>query len=62
MSRTTTTDAAGAFTFNDLLAPNASGYTLTETQPTAYANGQVNVGSAGGTASQACRTESPALR
>ncbi len=45
VNRTTTTDATGAFTFTDLLAPNGTGYTLTETQPTAYANGQVNVGS-----------------
>lgn len=49
---TTTTDASGAFSFDDLLAPNASGYTLTETQPTAYANGQVTAGTAGGTVNQ----------
>ncbi|MET0281805.1 MAG: SdrD B-like domain-containing protein, partial [Steroidobacteraceae bacterium] len=49
---TTTTDATGAFAFNDLLAPDASGYTLTQTQPTAYANGQVTAGSAAGTVNQ----------
>ncbi len=53
VNRTTTTDAAGAFTFTDLIAPDGTGYTLTETQPTAYANGQVSAGSANGTVSQA---------
>jgi large repetitive protein len=50
---TTLTNASGAFSFDDLLAPNASGYTLTQTQPTAYANGQITSGTAGGTVNQA---------
>jgi uncharacterized repeat protein (TIGR01451 family) len=49
---TTTTNASGAFSFDDLVAPNASGYTLTETQPTAYANGQITAGTAGGSSNQ----------
>jgi uncharacterized repeat protein (TIGR01451 family) len=52
VNRTTTTDAAGVFAFADLIAPNASGYTLTETQPTAYSNGQITAGGAGGTVNQ----------
>lgn len=52
VSLTTTTDASGAFSFDDLLAPNGAGYTLTETQPTAYANGQITAGTAGGTPNQ----------
>ena len=46
-------DASGNFAFNDLVAPNATGYILTETQPTAYANGQITAGTAGGTVTQA---------
>jgi len=46
---TTTTDSTGAFSFTDLIAPSASGYTLTQTQPAAYSNGQITAGGAGGT-------------
>nr|WP_298719688.1 SdrD B-like domain-containing protein [uncultured Steroidobacter sp.] len=52
VSLTTTTNASGAFSFDDLVAPNASGYTLTQTQPSEYANGQITAGSAGGTTNQ----------
>ena len=52
VSLTTTTDASGNFTFDDILAPNATGYTLTETQPTAYANGAITAGTAGGSVTQ----------
>jgi uncharacterized repeat protein (TIGR01451 family) len=45
VDRTTTTDADGEFRFDDLLAGT---YTLTETQPTAYADGPDSAGSAGG--------------
>ncbi|MFL6601576.1 MAG: SdrD B-like domain-containing protein [Steroidobacteraceae bacterium] len=52
VSLTTITDASGNFSFDDILAPNATGYTLTETQPTAYANGAITAGTAGGTVTQ----------
>ncbi len=52
VNRTTTTDSSGNFSFNDLLAPNGGGYVVTETQPTAYSNGQVTAGTAGGTPNQ----------
>lgn len=48
----TTTDVSGNFAFDDVLAPNGSGYTLTETQPTAYQNGTITAGSAAGTVNQ----------
>ena len=41
----TTTDATGAFSFGDLLSGT---YTLTETQPAAYANGLNSAGTASG--------------
>jgi uncharacterized repeat protein (TIGR01451 family) len=53
VNRTAASDASGAFTFDDLLAPNGSGYTLTETQHIIFSNGQVTAGSAGGTANLA---------
>jgi uncharacterized repeat protein (TIGR01451 family) len=53
VNQSVTSDGSGNFAFNDLIAPNGSGYTLTETQPTAYANGQITAGTAGGTATQA---------
>ncbi|HEY0685361.1 MAG TPA: SdrD B-like domain-containing protein [Steroidobacter sp.] len=46
------TNATGAFSFDDLIAPNASGYTLTESQPAGYDNGQITSGSQGGSVSQ----------
>ncbi len=46
VSRVATTDASGAFAFADLLAGT---YTLTETQPAAYADGLDSAGTAGGT-------------
>lgn len=52
VNRSTTTDASGNFAFDDLLAPNGAGYTLTETQPTAYSNGTITAGTAGGTVNQ----------
>lgn len=45
VSLTTTTDANGDYKFADLLSGT---YTLTETQPAAYADGLDHVGSAGG--------------
>lgn len=50
VSRTVTTDASGAYLFNDLLPSNGGGYTLTETQPGAYADGAEHAGTLGGTA------------
>jgi large repetitive protein len=52
LNQSVPSDASGNFAFNDLVAPNASGYTLTETQPAAYANGQITAGTAGGTVTQ----------
>ena len=46
---TTTTDAAGNFSFNDLPASNGSGYTITETQPSNYLDGSETAGTLGGT-------------
>src|SRR5690606_1223452 len=46
----TRTDATGLFQFTDLLPANASGYTLTETQPTAYGDGLDRAGTVAGVA------------
>ena len=46
----TTTDAAGFYTFGNLLPSNGAGYTITETQPADYADGVDTIGSQGGTA------------
>ena len=57
VNRTTTTDATGAWRFDDLLAAGAGGYSVTEqaAQPVVAGkptlNGKTTVGSAGGTAS-----------
>jgi large repetitive protein len=48
---TTTTDASGHYEFTDLLPPNGSGYTITETQPTTFVDGKDTAGSVGGNAS-----------
>ena len=45
---TTITAADGSYSFADLPRPNASGYTITETQPSGYADGIDTVGSLGG--------------
>jgi uncharacterized repeat protein (TIGR01451 family) len=56
VNRTATTDANGAYRFDDLLAAGAGGYTVTEqaTQPTfegkTTINGRTTAGSTGGTA------------
>ena len=49
VSRTTVTDASGNYTFANLRPSNATGYTLTETQPGAFLDGKNTVGSSGGT-------------
>ena len=43
VSRTTTTGADGSYLFSGLVQSNASGYILTETQPTAFADGKDSV-------------------
>ena len=48
---TVTTGANGAYTFATLRPSNATGYTITETQPTDYADGQDTLGTPGGNAS-----------
>jgi len=53
VTRNLTTDSSGNFSFTDLVGPNASGYTVTETQPTAYQNGVVLAGTGAGTATAA---------
>ena len=50
VSLTTTTDSNGAYSFTGILASDANGYTVTETQPTAWADGKDAVGNAGGSA------------
>jgi SdrD B-like domain/Prealbumin-like fold domain/RTX calcium-binding nonapeptide repeat (4 copies) len=53
VSQTTTTDANGNYSFTGLRPSNASGYTLTETQPSNYLDGQETAGSSGGTVDNA---------
>jgi uncharacterized repeat protein (TIGR01451 family) len=53
VTRSAVTDASGAYAFTNLLPSNAAGYTLTEAQPDAYADGAEQVGSLGGTAGAA---------
>jgi len=48
VTRTVITDANGQYLFGGLLASNAAGYTVTETQPNAYADGLDRAGSLGG--------------
>ena len=50
---TATTDAAGAYRFDNLAPANASGYTLTQVQPAAYVNGPVAPPSTGAQAPSA---------
>lgn len=50
------TNASGDFIFTNLLAPNASRYTLTQIQPTAYVTGLITAGTAGGTPNQSGNT------
>ncbi len=47
---TVTTDSNGVYLFTSLPASNASGYTLTETHPPLWADGQDAAGTAGGAA------------
>ena len=49
VSRTLNTDVNGNYSFSNLPASNGSGYTVTETQPVNYADGQLTAGTAGGT-------------
>ena len=48
VTRTVATDGNGQYLFGGLLASNAAGYTVTETQPAAYADGLDRAGSLGG--------------
>lgn len=50
VNRTATTAADGSYSFDNLSPADASGYTLTQTQPTAYSNGPVDPPAAGGDA------------
>ena len=47
---TTTTDASGNYLFGGIPPSNAAGYTITETQPAAWADGKDTAGNVGGTA------------
>ncbi|KQV96907.1 SdrD B-like domain-containing protein [Rhizobacter sp. Root1221] len=49
VSVTVTTDADGAYRFDGLLPSDATGYTITETQPATYADGLDTAGRVGGT-------------
>ncbi|OAM52229.1 hypothetical protein A7981_01700 [Methylovorus sp. MM2] len=49
ISRNTTSTVNGSYLFDNLPPSNASGYTLVETQPADYTDGQDTLGSAGGT-------------
>ncbi|MBX3668351.1 MAG: DUF11 domain-containing protein [Rhodocyclaceae bacterium] len=49
VSRTATTAADGSYSFTGLLAPNAAGYTLTETQPGGFNDGRETAGTPDGT-------------
>jgi hypothetical protein len=51
VSKTTTTDSNGQFTFGNLLPSNAAGYSITESQPAGFLNGIATAGSLGGVAS-----------
>ncbi len=51
LNRATTTAADGSYSFTDLPMPNASGYTITETQPAGWNDGQDTLGTLGGTLS-----------
>ncbi|MFT4173091.1 MAG: SdrD B-like domain-containing protein [Rhodocyclaceae bacterium] len=48
VTRTTLTLADGSYRFDDLPVPNASGFTLTETQPTGYDDVGATAGTLGG--------------
>lgn len=50
VNRNTTTAADGSYSFDNLSPADASGYTLTETQPSTYRNGPVDPPAAGGDA------------
>ena len=48
VNQTTTTNATGAYSFTGMLASDANGYTVTETHPTAWADGKDTAGNVGG--------------
>ncbi|WP_456280461.1 carboxypeptidase regulatory-like domain-containing protein [Cupriavidus sp. JZ107] len=50
VNRTVQTGADGSYRFDGLRPSDAAGYTITQTQPTAYIDGGVVVGNRGGTA------------
>ncbi len=50
ISRTATSDANGNYSFSNLAPSNASGYTLTQTQPAAYVNGPIDPPATGASA------------
>jgi len=49
INRVTTTASNGSYSFTDLPMPNATGYTITETQPAGWNDGKDAVGTLGGT-------------
>lgn len=49
VSRSTTTNSSGYYSFTGLKASGPGGYVLTETQPAGYADGTDRIGSQGGT-------------
>jgi hypothetical protein len=49
VSKSTTTNSGGAYSFANLRPSNGTGYTITETQPAAYFDGKDVIGTPGGT-------------
>lgn len=49
VSITTTTDSTGAYLFTGMIGSDSNGYTITETQPSAWADGIDTAGDVGGT-------------
>lgn len=56
VSATTTTAADGSYSFTGLKNSNGSGYTITETQPSAYLDGKLSKGLVNGSTCAACNT------
>ena len=54
VSKTVSTDANGNYSFTGLLTANAAGYTITETQPAAYLDGQDSKGLISGVVCAVC--------
>jgi SdrD B-like domain/Prealbumin-like fold domain len=56
VSLTTTTNSKGLYTFTNVAASNAAGYTITATLPSGYLPGTISCGTNGGTACSSTQT------